>query len=56
MPGMVGGFLRRDTNYLNINYKYFDIYKEIFAQGNIIMGRIIQYVIIQRNNGRRTDE
>jgi hypothetical protein len=34
MPGMVGGFLRRDTNYLNINYKYYGIYNNIFACGN----------------------
>lgn len=31
---MVGGFLRRDTNYLNINYIYFAIYNDIFACGN----------------------
>ena len=34
MPGMVGGFLRRDTNYFNINYINLALYNKIFACGN----------------------
>jgi len=45
MPGMVGGFLRRDINYLNINYKYFFIYNYIFAWGNKIRAGLFSVLL-----------
>ena len=45
MPGMVGGFLRRDTNYLNINYIYFVIYNDIFACGNKYQVRLFSVLL-----------